>query len=212
MGRPAFFIRLYGCPIHCLWCDSAGTWHPEWLPPNIERVEAEELARMAYESRHELVVVTGGEPTIHDLSELTRHLHLKECNVFLETSGAFEIRGQFDWVTLSPKRWRLPLQHNVVTADEFKVIVEKPDDIPYYSDLLRKLGHDGKDDERAIWLHPEWSQMANPLVLQAICEAVKREELPYRAGWQIHKLYQVDRLDKRSVLPVPLGGDPLKGY
>jgi len=114
-------------------------------------------------------------------------------------------------VVLSPKRARSPLVESILKADEFKFIIEKPDDITFFTRVLLDRGVN-LNERRWIWLHPEWSQRANPSVLGAISEAVKKGKGAFRAGWQIHKQYQVDALDKRSRPLVPLGGDPSKGY
>lgn len=209
MGRPAFFIRLFGCPVHCPWCDSAGTWHPEHVPSNIEKLTPEVLVEMALAAKVNHVVITGGEPCVHDLGELIQRAQAEALFVSIETSGAFPITGIPDWVTLSPKKWKLPIQANMVRAHEFKLIIEEPGDIEYYSkviDVAKRLS------EAHVWLHPEWSQRQNSDVLNAISNALKQPYSPYRAGWQIHKLYQVDALDERSRPLAPLGGDITKGY
>lgn len=208
MGKPAFFIRLYGCPIHCPWCDSAGTWHKDHVPKDIKRVTAVALADESAVSGSKIVVITGGEPTVHNLTSLCGALHAKGHLVHLETSGAFDIHGYIDWITLSPKRWKMPKPENVRQANEFKLIIEKPEDIDFYWKFIYAAGGYGKD----VWLHPEWSQRENPVVLKAISDAVKQNDRPFRAGWQLHKLYRVDAMDVRSAPLVPLGGDPQKGF
>jgi len=212
MGKRAFFIRLFGCPIHCPWCDSAGTWHPEWVPPQIERISEEQLVQEALQTGAEMVVITGGEPTIHDLGPLTELLSKEGIAVHLETSGAFLPRGRFDWITVSPKKWAPLLEENVRNASEFKIIVEVPEDIVFYSDWIQEKGFMPTRTGPSVWLHPEWSQRRNPRVLDAIIQWVKDKGLPYRAGWQIHKLYAADTLDPRSRAAVPLGGDLSRGY
>lgn len=213
MGKPAFFIRTFGCPVHCPWCDSAGTWHPDYVPVDIARLSTEDLVLQVLESGAPFAVLTGGEPAVHDLTEVTRALRSHGIRVHLETSGAFPLKGRFDWITLSPKRWKMPLMENVTLADEFKIIVETGmDDIVFYYTYLTDKGL--REQSRPIWLHPEWSQRDNPSVLSAISETVKSSGhgADFRAGWQLHKLYKVDLADKRSRLAVPLGGNPKLGY
>lgn len=205
-GRAAYFIRTFGCPVHCPWCDSAGTWHPNYMPKAIDRFTTTELAAEAAKTKAEFTVITGGEPTIHDLTELTDSLHSVGQKVHLETSGAFPLKGNFDWITLSPKRWKLPLTDNLDCADEFKLIIDQPGAIEEYVSLL------ADDNERPIWLHPEWSHCKNSELLDYITEWVKAHGAPYRAGWQLHKNYAADLLDKRSAPVVPLGGIPEKGF
>ena len=214
LGRSAYFIRTFGCPVKCPWCDSAGTWHPDHTPRNVEKAEIEQLVADAHASGCDFVVLTGGEPTIHDLSALTSALRAKNLPVHIETCGAFPYRGEFDWVTLSPKWWSLPLEENLSTASEFKIIVEDENSITKWTKQLPLA-----DMGVPVWLHPEWSLLNDDsrrdqgkAVLQSISEWVKEHGSPYRAGYQMHKVYDVDRLDPNSRELVPLGGDPNKGY
>ena len=151
--------------------------------------------------------MTGGEPTIHNLTVLTEALHAVGQRVHLETSGAFSIQGTFDWITLSPKRWKLPLPENLCHANEFKLIIDQPGAIEEYIAVLNEGGVDGID--RTVWLHPEWSQHTNTELLNRITEWVKANGAPYRAGWQLHKNYAADLLDERSTPEAPLGGVPV---
>jgi organic radical activating enzyme len=204
-GQAAYFIRTFGCPIHCPWCDSSGTWHPDYKPDKIERISPESLVAEVGKTAAEFVVVTGGEPAIHDLRLLVDGLHNIGQKVHLETSGAFPIKGDFDWITLSPKRWKWPLPENIKRADEFKIIVDQDRAIEEYTSVI------GVTD-KAIWLHPEWSLHDDESVLDTITEWVKKHGAPYRAGWQMHKHYAADLKDTRSAMPAPLGGDPAKGF
>lgn len=208
-GRSAYFIRTFGCPVHCPWCDSAGTWHPDYIPNKIQRFEEHALADEVAKTKAEFVVITGGEPTIHDLTQLSDVLHQIGRPVHLETSGAFPIKGTIDWITLSPKRWKPPLAENVQRAHEFKIIVDTPAALDEYSRMLADLR---AKPETPIWLHPEWSQHANQSLLDAITEWIKTQGAPYRAGWQMHKNYAADLKDARSAPAAPLGGKPELGY
>ncbi len=207
LGKSAFFIRLFGCPVHCPWCDSAGTWHPDYVPSEISKRDADSLVEEAKKSNSEFVVVTGGEPCIHDLGPLTEAIRNAGLKCHLETSGAFEIKGVFDWVTLSPKWQALPVQSALDEADEFKVIVEDEGSIErWVEEIGARIG------SRPVWLHPEWSRREDRSVLKAITEYVKAHGAPFRAGVQAHKYYKADLFDKNSVSATPLGGDPSLGY
>lgn len=210
MGKAAFFIRLFGCPMHCPWCDSAGTWHKDYVPKTIHRMEESDLVDEVLAAGAQMVVITGGEPAIHDLRPLTIKLKAAKIRVHLETSGAFPLQGFFDWITVSPKnKWAKPvLLENVALASEFKLIIEDPADIPYWVGVLEKemVGNQN------IWLHPEWSRRNDPAVLNGITEYVKRQGGQMRAGYQMHKLYRADALDNRSATLAPLGGNPKLGY
>lgn len=214
-GRAAFFVRLFGCPVRCPWCDSAGTWHPDWVPNDgVDMMSAHQIATEAKKARAPMIVVTGGEPAIHDLRDLTAMVANLGIMPHLETSGAFQIRGSFSWITVSPKRHAMTNEDrkvmtlvNLEKAAEWKLIIESPEDIAnWWHDI--SIAHRGQP----VWLHPEWSQRENQGVLRAITDAVKDFPEVFRAGWQMHKLYAADTLDDRSRPNVPLGGDPNRGY
>lgn len=206
LGRKAFFIRLQGCPVRCSWCDAASTWHPAHVPKDLRRASAEALAEQAAAASPEFVVLTGGEPCIHDLNPLVAALAAKGIPAHLETCGAFGLPEGLAWVTVSPKWAKPPLPEVVSRADELKVIVEDPESIGKWEAAL------GGWPCAVVWLHPEWTQRANPAVLAAVTDAVKARGAPFRAGWQVHKPYAADLRDKGSRPAAPLGGDPAKGY
>jgi 7-carboxy-7-deazaguanine synthase len=211
MGRRAFFLRTFGCPVHCTFCDSAGTWHPNWVPKHVNRMTVDAIVQEVVDSGAKVVVITGGEPTIHDLTELTVRLKLEGKMVHLETCGAYNIKGRFDWITLSPKWDKPPIPVNIADADEFKFIIEKPEDILKWWEFIEARGYN-KNANPPVWLHPEWSKRDDTRgVLDAITNAVKTFGDPFRAGWQMHKNYRADALDSRAAALVPLGGDPAKG-
>ena len=187
-GKSAFFIRLFGCPIRCPWCDSAGTWQSDGTGDGVRQISADALADLAAAVRPDFVVITGGEPTIHNLAPLCDALHSKKLRVHLETCGAFPIRGNIDWVTLSPKTNRLPLAENWACASELKLIITAPSDLVFWAE---KISRESVVAEAPIWLHPEWSQHQNPEVLGAISAWICAHGAPYRAGWQLHKLFNV---------------------
>ena len=192
-GRSAFFIRLHGCPVHCPWCDSAGTWHPDHKPDHVDRISPVQLAEEAFSSACEFVVITGGEPTIHNLHDLTYELRNRNLPIHLETCGAYSIKGEMDWITLSPKNLAPPLDKNLVLADEFKIIIEGVDSIQDWSDKI-PFSEFGVP----TWLQPEWSCSQDSHLLSSINEWIKKHGAPYRAGFQMHKLYLADESDQRS--------------
>ena len=211
MGKSAYFIRLYGCPVHCPWCDSAGTWDTDHArstaldagtrnpESRFQRICPRELAERAAQHRPQIVVITGGEPAIHDLRELTDCLREQGLQIHLETSGAFELLGTFDWVTVSPKEWKKPLLDCIVRANELKIIVDSMHAIEYWE---KEMGSVWSSD--SIWLHPEWSLRKDRAILQLINRKVKEAKHPYRAGYQLHKIYRVDEEDPHSRPPRPV--------
>ncbi|ALW90140.1 7-carboxy-7-deazaguanine synthase QueE [Deinococcus actinosclerus] len=212
LGRAAYFIRLYGCPQACPWCDSAGTWHRDYRPDGVTLMDADELAEVVRTESPDgaVVVVTGGEPILFDLAPLTDALHAQGRRVHIETSGIAPLRGALDWVTLSPKPFgQPPLPEVVARADEVKIIVHDPGDIQAGLDTLT-----GLPEKAVIWLHPEWSKARERdlTVLNAITQAVK-DNPRLRAGYQMHKLYRADDLDAHSDKRlIPLGGNVELGY
>lgn len=212
LGRAAYFIRLYGCPQACPWCDSAGTWHKDYRPEGVTLMSDEDLAAVVAQDSPEgaVVVITGGEPILFDLAPLVERLHLLGRRVHIETSGIATLRGDLDWVTLSPKPFGTwPTPEVVARADEVKIIVHDPSDIQAGLDTLA-----GLRDEAVVWLHPEWSKARerDAGVLNAITEAVKVNPR-LRAGYQMHKLYRADDLDPSSDRRlIPLGGNQDLGY
>jgi len=218
MGRAAFFIRLFGCPLHCPWCDSAGTWHKDYVPDKVDKFTPAQLVQEVLETEAKFVVITGGEPAIHDLMDLTVLFLSFDIRVHIETSGAFPLKGMFDWVTVSPKRAKAPLPEVLHLANEFKLIIEGKDDIAYWMNnfldgaLLVRAAANKDINEPAVWLHPEWSKRNDPEVLSIISSTVRDRGDPFRAGYQLHKLYRADSLDKRTSPLAPLGGNPKLGY
>ncbi|MDB5045868.1 MAG: organic radical-activating protein [Deinococcus sp.] len=212
LGRAAYFIRLYGCPQACPWCDSAGTWHKDYRPEGVTLMSETDLAEVVRADSPDgaVVVITGGEPILFDLVPLVDALHALGRRVHLETSGIAPLRGAIDWVTLSPKPFgQWPEASVVAQADEVKIIVHDPADIAAGLDTLNGLREDA-----VIWLHPEWSKARERdlTVLNAITEAVKANPR-LRAGYQMHKLYRADDLDAHSDKRlIPLGGNAQLGY
>ncbi len=183
-GRRAFFIRLFGCSVKCPWCDSKYAW--SGAPDSI--LSATELANLAKESGAEMVVITGGEPCLHNLEPLLAELiaNSLECN--LETSGTLPIResdgARFDWVALSPKLFSLPLEENLLRADELKMIVSDSSELSTYTKIAERA-----TNAKALWLEPEWSRAKDKELLNAIADFVGQNGGRYRAGWQVHKNY-----------------------
>lgn len=212
MGRAAYFIRLYGCPQECPWCDSAGTWHKDYRPAQVQLMTPEAIAECVRQESPEdsIVVITGGEPILFDLRPLVDALHALGWKVHLETSGMSELRGDIDWVTLSPKPFgKRPVRSVVERAQEVKIIVHDLQDIQDGLDTLY-----GLPESAVIWLHPEWSRARDrdPVILNGITQAVK-ENPRLRAGYQMHKLYRADDLDVNSDKRlIPLGGNVELGY
>jgi 7-carboxy-7-deazaguanine synthase len=204
-GRAAYFIRLMGCDQQCHFCDSAGTWHPDYKPESGLKLDERETARLVQAPPGAFVVLTGGEPTLYNLEPLIELLQMRGRKVHLETAGHKPLPKNVDWVTLSPKLFaKPPLLQSWTRANEIKLIVESPEQLSV--DLERLLAQPLRA-KCTIWLHPEWSQRNNVEVLEAIVRTVKLHP-NLRAGYQLHKLFHADDLDdnaRREI--VPPGGD-----
>jgi organic radical activating enzyme len=193
MGKSAFFIRLFGCPVRCSWCDTPGSWDVRFAPKQIAEFSVDALVGMAAASGAGIVVVTGGEPAVHDLRALTAGLRAAGLRVHLETCGAFPLRGDFDWVALSPKKGVPAMAENLARADELKLIIGEPGDLLFWDDFLRVRGNLVRRGV-SLWLHPEWSRRDEPGLLEAITRWVLKHGGAWRAGWQVHKCYNPDPL------------------
>jgi len=198
MGRASYFIRLQGCDQACVWCDAASTWHKDWKPSNLWKGTAEEVADLVGDAGR--VVITGGEPCLYDLDTLIGAL---KREVAVETAGHKPLPVVDCWITLSPKPDGIhPLTESVMRADEFKIIVSDADTLQRGLDCI-----EARDPNSSVWLHPEWSKRDDASVIRLIVDTVKEMGDPFRAGWQVHKNYMADLMDKNSRKEyVPLGG------
>ena len=177
-GSNAFFIRLAGCDVGCPWCDTKHSWpigkHP--------KRELSDLVAAAMRVRPSMVVITGGEPLMHDLTDLTLELRAVGLSVHLETSGAHPLSGQFDWITLSPKRFKPPLEAIYRYVDELKVVVGDRADIDWAERAAQKA------PAKAIkLLQPQWeSKLGQQLVFEYVLTHPE-----WRVGLQTHKFLGV---------------------
>ncbi|MBD2178368.1 7-carboxy-7-deazaguanine synthase QueE [Pseudanabaena sp. FACHB-1998] len=178
MGANAFFIRLAGCDVGCSWCDTKISWNIKRHPS----IAIADLVQQAITANPAIVVITGGEPLMHNLTELTKQLKEKGMRVHLETSGSHSFSGHFDWVTFSPKQFKHP--HNSIygEANELKVVVKE------HSDLAWAEAQAAKVASTVIkYLQPEWETPSSKhLVMQYVLE-----HSDWRVSLQTHKLLGV---------------------
>ncbi len=177
-GRAAYFIRLAGCDVGCWWCDVKESWDATDHPV----IAAGSLVRAARQSGAGIVVITGGEPLLHDLEPLTTGLHEVGLQVHIETSGSSPMSGDFDWITLSPKRFKEPLEVIFQLADELKVVVLTRKDLQWAEKNARKCSRNVKK-----LLQPEWD---TPKSIPLIVEYVK-EYPEWAISLQTHKFLNV---------------------
>lgn len=159
-GTAAYFIRLGGCDVGCHWCDVKESWNAELHPPTA----AEAIVTMA-EPYAKTIVVTGGEPLTWDMTLLTQLLHDKDFKVHIETSGAYQVTGKWDWFCLSPKKNKLPVQEAYDIADELKVIIHNKHDFIFAEEQAART-----NPKAVRFLQPEWSkrEQMTPLIVDYV--------------------------------------------
>lgn len=178
-GHAAYFIRLGGCDVGCVWCDVKDSWDVSAHP----MIAVTELTEHVKSSKTNIVVITGGEPAMHDLTQLTEQLRLAGFRTHIETSGAYKLSGKWDWICLSPKKFAPPDPSIFSRADELKVIVYNKSDLEWAEDFVTKVSGDC-----LLFLQPEWSRSEEMTPL--IVEYVKQH--PYwKISLQIHKYMNI---------------------
>ena len=178
-GKAAFFIRLAGCDVGCVWCDVKDSWDASKHP--VLSVEEIVAAAAAHPSR--IAIVTGGEPLLHQLDPLTTALKAAGFQTHIETSGSSPMSGSWDWVCLSPKKFKAPLPESVKAADELKVVVFNKSDFDWANSFVNDVNTDCKK-----YLQPEWdkSDAMTPLVIEYI-----KQDPSWELSAQLHKYIQV---------------------
>jgi organic radical activating enzyme len=178
-GYAAYFIRLGGCDVGCVWCDVKESWDAAAHP----QVTVATLLNYVLESKTNRVVITGGEPCMYDLHALCNALHAHGLKVHLETSGAHEIRGNFDWVTLSPKKFKAPLASAYAQADELKIIVFNKHDFDWAKEHQALV-----PAKSALYLQTEWEKRDSNYNL--IIDFIKTNPA-WHLSIQTHKYLQI---------------------
>ncbi len=177
-GKAAYFIRLGGCDVGCHWCDVKESWDPTLHP----LMSTEEIAETAAKYC-KTIVLTGGEPLMWNLDLLTSKLKSLGCTIHIETSGAYPMSGQLDWITLSPKKTGLPLDDIYKVANELKVIVFNNNDLKFAEEQAAKVNPNCE-----LFLQSEWSKKdANyPKITDFILEHPE-----WRSSIQTHKYLNI---------------------
>ena len=147
-GTAAYFIRIGGCDVGCHWCDVKESWLAELHPPT-------EISKIVTNAAKysDTIVVTGGEPLMWDMTALTSQLKAKNLNIHIETSGAYDLTGIWDWICLSPKKLKLPTAKVYEKAHELKVIIYNKDDFKFAEEQAAQVNGDC-----ILYLQPEWSK------------------------------------------------------
>jgi organic radical activating enzyme len=178
-GKAAYFIRLAGCDVGCVWCDVKDSWDAEKHPT----YEVRSLIAEVRKTPAKIAVITGGEPLMYNLDELTSELQQAGLKTHIETSGAYPLSGKWDWICLSPKKFKAPLPEIIPLADELKVVVYNKSDFDWAEKYAAQISSSCK-----LYLQPEWEKAAEmtPLIIKYI-KACPQWEL----SLQLHKYINV---------------------
>jgi len=177
-GKAAYFIRLAGCDVGCVWCDVKESWDK-----NQPLFDVRSLRFEVNKTPAEIVVITGGEPLMHNLDELTNELQSAGLKTNIETSGAYPLSGSWDWICLSPKKFKEPLSEIIAFAHELKIIVFNKSDFSWAEKYEALVSPGCK-----LYLQPEWSKAATmtPLIVDYI-----KAHPQWELSLQIHKFINV---------------------
>lgn len=178
-GHAAYFIRLGGCDVGCVWCDVKDSWDASKHP----QISIDEIVSSAVKYPGRLAVITGGEPLMHNLDALTDLLHKSGFETNIETSGSSPLSGHWDWICLSPKKFKAPLPEIVPLSKELKVVVFNKHDFEWAETYAALVKPDCK-----LYLQPEWDKSAEitPLLIDYIKQNPKWE-----LSLQLHKYINV---------------------
>jgi organic radical activating enzyme len=204
-GKAAYFIRLGGCDVGCVWCDVKDSWdankHPQkTIVEIINEAKSQLGSRKSVVWRQEagtgghrssaighrpsdIAIITGGEPLMHNCSELTKQLHQAGFKTHIETSGAHRLSGDWDWICFSPKKFKSPLPEICTSANELKVIIFNKTDLAWAEKYAAVVSPKCK-----LFLQPEWSKSSaiTPLIIEYI-----KENPQWEFSLQLHKYIHV---------------------
>lgn len=178
-GQAAYFIRLGGCDVGCVWCDVKESWEAE----KHALKSIDEITEPIKDISANIVVITGGEPLMYNLSEITALIQENGKKTHVETSGAHPLSGHWDWVCLSPKKFKAPLKEFYKVANELKIIIFNKSDFLWAEEYAQKMS-----PQCQLFLQPEWSKEKEMIPL--IVEYVKTNP-KWNISLQIHKYLDV---------------------
>lgn len=179
IGKPSFFIRFAGCDVCCCWCDEKVAWDTN----NYEHFSIQQIIEELKANFSHTVVITGGEPFMHDLKPLIKELKKFKVFIQVETSGCYPIKVKVDWITLSPKKHFPPLRENLAKSNELKVIISSEDDLQWAEYNASQVKH-----HSFFYLQPEWSK--SKIILPKLIEYIKKNP-KWRLSVQVHKFLNI---------------------
>ena len=178
-GQASYFIRLGGCDVGCVWCDVKESWDASKHP----LIPINEIVASVVASGTKIAVITGGEPMMHNLDALTEMLKAKGIRTHVETSGAHPLSGNWDWICLSPKKFKAPLDEMIAAAHELKTVIYNKSDFDWAEQYAAKVSKDC-----LLYLQPEWSRAAamNPLIIDHV-----KANPQWKFSLQTHKFLDI---------------------
>ncbi len=186
-GNAAYFIRLGGCDVGCFWCDVKESWdasvHPQKTINEIINEAKSVISQPSTVNSQPIIVITGGEPLIHNLDELTKQLQSNNFKTHIETSGSSPLSGYWNWICLSPKKFKQPLLESFQSANELKMIIYNKSDFKWAEENAAQVSLNCK-----LYLQPEWSKAneITPLIIEYIKANPK-----WQLSLQIHKYINI---------------------
>ena len=177
-GKASYFIRIGGCNVGCHWCDVKESWDAQAHP----LISTTNIVRNALKYS-EMVVVTGGEPLMWDMTILTKELKENNKKIHIETSGAYELTGNWDWICLSPKKQMKPLDKIYKKVDELKVIIYNNDDFKFAEDQAKKIS-----SKAHLFLQPEWENREK--MMPIMVDYIKKNP-KWKISLQTHKYLNI---------------------
>lgn len=179
-GRAAYFVRLAGCDVGCVWCDVKESWDANAH----KKMRIEDIVAIIQEQMPSgLVVVTGGEPLMHSLDNLTTQLKAAGYETNIETSGSHPLSGSWNWICVSPKKFKAPLDEVLPFANELKIVVFNKSDFEWAEKYASLVNENCK-----LYLQPEWDkcEIVTPLIIDYI-----KQQPKWNLSLQIHKYINV---------------------
>jgi organic radical activating enzyme len=178
-GHAAYFIRLGGCDVGCHWCDVKESWPVDTHP----LVSIQQLLQQVLDTPCKIVVITGGEPLMHDLNPLTKTLQEAGIRTHIETSGVGKVTGSFDWVCFSPKKFKDPNPTIYPLVNELKIVVYNKSDFKWAETFVKDMPAGCR-----LLLQPEWSKkdVINPLIVDFV-----KQNPNWNISIQTHKYLQI---------------------
>mgnify|MGYP001047858558 CR=1 FL=1 len=177
-GKAAYFIRIGGCDVGCHWCDVKESWNAKLHPPTLATTIVENAIKYA-----NTVVITGGEPLMWSLDFITSELKKQQIRTHIETSGAYKLSGNWDWVCLSPKKTKLPLEPIYKKSHELKIIISNKHDFIFAEEQAAKVSENCE-----LFLQPEWSkrEKMTPSIVDYVMQNPK-----WKISLQTHKYLNI---------------------